>query len=192
MPKRPLREPLNARTGAIGCHPSGSPSTALQGSMASTKDALPITIGVNGVLRVVQCPACRRTWEAPASLPEDQKGTLPGPSAGKGWHYAHCARCFQPTFFITDALKPEYHYPQNNSKLRRNLISYWYPDFTHYEEERRKLLCELRPGVHTRVLFAWRPVSQHWAACWSRFSQVLAPLYRCQLFAALLSDMFVF
>lgn len=138
------------------------------------------------------CPACRRAREASASPPEDQKGTLPVPQLGKGWHYNHCAHCFQPTFFITDALKAKPHYPQNKSKLRRNRISYWYPDFTQYEEQRRKLLCELCPGVHMRVLFVWCPVSQHSAACWSHLSQVLAPVYCCQLFAALLSDMFVF
>lgn len=121
-----------------------------------------------------------------------RKAHCPVPQRGQGWHYTRCARCFQPTFFITDALKPKHHYPPNKSKLRRSLISYWHPDFTQDEEEQRKLLSELRPGVPMRALFAWCPGSRHSAACWSSFSQALAPLCRCQLFAAPLSDMFVF
>ena len=45
---------------------------------------------VNGVLRVVQCPTYRRVREGPASLSfnreklDDQKGTLPSPTAGQG------------------------------------------------------------------------------------------------------------
>lgn len=70
-----------------------------------------------------------------------RKAYCPVPQRGKGWHYTHCAHCFQPTFFITDAWKPKHHYSQNKSNLRRNLISYWYPDFTQFEEEHRKLLC---------------------------------------------------
>lgn len=177
----------------IGNHPSGAPSAVVQ-VIHGTAWRVPYH-SVNGVFSVVQCPTCRRVQEAQASLsfnrekPEDQKGTLPSPTARRGTVPTLPTASSQPfsSLMIWD-LKT------TTPKTNPNSEATSFPTeilFYLIEEEPRKPPWEPYPlFAHGRSLLgAQSPNAQLLAR--AVLLRVLAPLYCCQLFGAVFNDMFV-
>lgn len=145
----------------------------------------------------MQCPACRREQEALASLlfdrekSEDQKGTSPSPTAGRGLVLQPLCPLPPTSRLHRRYLRPKHRCPPNKSKHRRNLISCGYSDFTQYEEDRGSPSGS-SAHVSTRGCSLLGPQSPNiLLLAGAVLSMLLTPLYRLQLFGAALNDMCV-
>ena len=163
--------------GAVGIAHRGCQVQWCRLSM-SQYEGCPSCHTVNGVLWVVQHPTYRRVCEALASLSfnreklDDQKSTLPSLTAA--WRLALNPLCSQPLASFLLLWGPN-HYSENKSRLRRNIISYYYYDLTQ-DEEARGEPCPCVQG--TSALWLNLRLSTHLPAR-AVLPQALAQVYWC-------------
>lgn len=163
--------------GGSGDRSQGLPSTVVQVVHVSVR-RVPFLSYCEWVLWVVQHPTYRRVCEALASLSfnreklDDQKSTLPSLTAA--WRLALNPLCSQPLASFLLLWGPN-HYSENKSRLRRNIISYYYYDLTQ-DEEARGEPCPCVQG--TSALWLNLRLSTHLPAR-AVLPQALAQVYWC-------------